>query len=272
MKKRISCLAIALLVFIFSYSQTSPNKGYASFSIGPSFPVSDFGNDDILNNSSGLAKGGQLVNFSYSRLLGKRLGITASLHGQRNPLNTGSMEKQFSQTGISQGLWFISDPNQPLPPISYTIYPNWEFEKGSWLMGSLLLGGYGEFPLGNDKIALTAKALAGLAYVSAPAIKGSSITDTATAHIEQTKSSAWGPVYSVGSGLKFDINEKLSLLTQLEYITTANLSFDDVKATLTTTRGTQGTPEFSVAQSVATGQARQTISSINLQFGIALKL
>jgi hypothetical protein len=272
MKQKICCFFSALVIFSFSYSQSPSTKGYISFSVGPAFPIGDFGSDDIKKNSSGLAKLGQAANFSWSRLLGKRLGIAAVLHGQRNPLNTRSMEKQFSKTGISQGFWLVSDLGQPLPPPSYTVYPNWKFEKGSWLKGSLLIGGYGEFPFRNNIISFVAKALAGYGYVSAPAIKGSSITDTATAHLEQTKSSACGLTYLVNGGLKIDISKNISLLTQVEYVSTAELRFDDVKATLTTTRGTPGTPGFSIAQSRITGQARQTISSLNVMAGVALKL
>jgi hypothetical protein len=182
------------------------------------------------------------------------------------------MEEQFSKTGFAQGMWTGTYPGEPPPPLPTVIYPNWKFEKQSWLLGSLLLGGYGEFPLGNEKIAFTAKAMAGAVYATAPEANGSSMTDTATASFVQTKTSALGISYSMNAGFKYDINKSVCLVTTVEYLETSNLKFDASTATFTATHGTPGSPGYSVSQAATRGEPSQTISSINLLLGIAIKL
>ena len=76
----------------------------------------------------------------------------------------------------------------------------------------------------------------------------------------------------MGGGLKVDIHKSLSFLANVEYLKTNTIKFDVVTATFTSTQGTPGTPGFAVQQSVRTGEPGQTISSINLLMGIAIKL
>ena len=271
MKQIILSLAIVLFCFPCSYSQN--NQGNIAISVGPSFPIGDFASKDIKDNASGLAKTGAAVTISYSRLSGKQLGISVDLHGQQNPLNISSMEKSFSETGISQGFWTVSDPNQPIPPGPYSVYPNWKFKKRSWLMGSLLLGGYGQFPLTQKgSISFIPKAMIGVIHVSAPRISGSSITDTATAYIEQSGSKAFGFTYSLSGGLKYDCGKKIFFLMNLGYTGTNNIRFKDITASITTTKGVFGSPDYSVQQAVVTGEGRQTISALNLLVGLGLRL
>ena len=272
MKKEASLLFFLVVTLIHVNAQAPQHKSHLEISIGPSFPVSHFAQDNINSSSSGFAKTGQAGNISYSRLIGKRLGVAASLRGQRNPLNVHSMEEEFSKFEIPQGLWTVSNPGQPLPPLPTTTYPNWKFDKQSWLLGSLLVGAYGEFPTGNKKTSFIAKALIGAIYADVPGAEGMSITDTATASFVQTETHGFGFTYSVDAGFQFDISERLSLLTTLEYMGTNNVRFDAATATFTTTHGTPGTPEYGVSQSSVRGELRQIISSINLLVGIALRL
>jgi len=272
MKKEASRLFFLAITLITVNAQAQQHKSHLEIAIGPSFPVRHFAQDNINSSSSGFAKTGQSVNISYSRLLGKRLGVAASLRGQRNPLNIHSMEEEFSKFEIPQGLWTVSNPGQPLPPLPTTTYPNWKFDKQSWLLGSLLLGAYGEFPTSNEKTSFIAKALIGAIYADVPGAEGRSITDTATASFVQTKTDSFGFTYSVDAGLKFDIAKTLSFLMTVEYTGTNNLRFDPATATFTATDGTPGTPGYSVSQSTVTGEPRQIISSVNLMVGVSIKL
>ena len=272
MKKEALLLLSLLISLVHAHTQSRQHQPHLGISIGPSFPVSHFAQDNITSSSSGFAKTGQAVSISYNRLIGKRLGLAASLRGQRNPLNIHSMEEEFSKIEVVQGFWTIGDPSQPIPPLPTTNYPNWKFDKQSWVLGSLLLGGYGEFPIGSEKTSFFAKALAGAIYAKTPRGEGISVTDTATASFVQPESSGFGFSYSVDAGVKFDISKNLSLLTSIEYTETNNLKFDAVTATFTATHGTPGTPEYSVSQSSVYGEPRQTISCINLMLGIALRL
>lgn len=269
--RNVLSVLIGLLFVVSSFSQKS-NK-YFSIVTGASFPIRDFGNDDITDEKAGVAKLGQAGSISYTQLTGKKLGFAITIQGQRSPIDTRSAEKKFSELNFNQGILSVgTDPNQPPPPSPPVKYPNWKFQKRSWLSGALLLGGYGEFTsLGSGDFSFLTKAMLGPVYAEAPQIRGSSTTDTATAVYEQTGSSAFGLAYLVSGGIKLHVNKRLYFLTSLEYMGTNKMTFDDIEATLTTTKGTPG-GGFTISQSKVTGSGKQTISTINLVVGIAIGL
>ena len=166
-----------------------------------------------------------------------------------------------------------SDPNQPPPPSPPVKYPNWKFQKRSWLSGALLMGGCGEFASTESSgFSIVTKLMLGPVYVESPEIRGSSITDTTTATYEQTSSSSFGLAYLLSGGIRLHINKRLYFLTSLEYMGTNRMKFDDIEATLTTTKGVLGEPGFIITQAKTTGSGKQTISTINMVAGIAIRL
>lgn len=271
--RKVLSLTIGLLFVFSSFSQKNSNKKSLSVLTGASLPLGNFGNDDITDDKAGVAKLGQAGSISYTQLTAKKIGFAVTIQGQRNPFNSKSAEKKFSELNFAQGFLFgTPDPNQPPPSLPVVKYTDWKFEKRSWLSGALLLGGYGEFAAtGSKGVSLITKAMLGPVYVESPAIKGSSIKDTATAVYEQTSSSSFGLAYLLSGGIRVSINKRLYFLTSLEYLGTNKMTFDDIEATLTTTKGTPG-PGFTISQSKTTGSAKQTISTINLVVGIAIKL
>lgn len=270
--RKVLSLTVGLLLVFSSFSQKNYDRKLLSIVTGGSLPIGNFGNDDITDDKAGVAKLGQAGGISYTQLTGKKIGFAVAIQGQRNPFNTKSAEKKFSELNLAQGFFTGGNPNQPPPTLPEVKYPNWEFEKRSWLTGALLMGGYGEFAPGVSKgFSFTTKAMLGPVYAESPAIKGSSVTDTATAVYEQTSSSSFGLAWLLSGGIKVNINRRLCFVTSLEYMGTNKLTFDDIEATLTTTKGTPG-PGFTISQSKATGSAKQTISTINLVAGIAIRL
>ncbi len=269
--RNVVSLMIGLLFALSSFSQK--NNKYFSVVTGASLPIGNFGNDDITDDKAGVAKLGQAGSISYAQLTGKKLGFAITIQGQRSPIDTKAAEKKFSELNFNRGILSVgTDPNQPPPPSPPVKYPNWKFEKRSWLSGALLLGGYGEFTaVGSSGFSFITKAMLGPVYAESPAIKGSSITDTATAVYEQTSSSSFGLAYLLSGGIKLHLNKRLYFLTSLEYMGTNNMTFDDIEATLTTTKGTPG-GGFTISQSKVTGSGKQTISTINLVAGIAFRL
>jgi hypothetical protein len=269
MKKIILAAIISLLTVSSSYSQTAGNRGYLGISVGPSFPVGNYGRKNLDNSASGFAKTGETVAISYAKLTGKHFGFAGILVGQLNPLDTKAMENSFSQMRIPLGIWSSSTTNPPPGP--YTTYPNWKIEKKSWLAASLLAGGYGEFSSG-DNFSFTVKAMAGVVYASSPAITGSSITDTAQAYYKQSSKSALGMSYLTSGGIKYNLSKKISLLTNVEYFATSEIRLKDIKTTITTFKGTPGSPDYSAAQSIRTADGKQTIGTVNVVVGIGISL
>ena len=140
-------------------------------------------------------------------------------------------------------------------------------------MGSLLLGGYGQFPLSKKgRFSFIPKAMMGMIHVSAPKISGSSITDTASAYVEQSGAKAFGFTYSLSGGLKYNCGKTVFFLMNLAYMGTNKIRFKDITASITTTKGVFGSPDYSVQQTGVAGEGRQTIGAVNLLIGIGLRL
>jgi len=271
MKKILLAFFLCSTQVSFVLSQTIKDGGSISLLVGPAFPTGKFSSTDLYDKSSGFAKIGESALISYSNLLSKEWGISVDILGQRNPLNTSAFENTFSQLKLYQGFSLGPDRNNP-PPVAYSVYSNWKFEKKAWLFGALLLGGNGQFAVGNStKFQLLAKTSLGMVYVKLPGLNGSSITDTATAHIEQSKSSGFGFIYSISGGLNYYLNKSVFLSSALKYVGTNEITFKDVKTTLTTIKAS-GSLGYSIQQSVTTSDGRQMMSSINLSVGVGIKL
>jgi hypothetical protein len=276
MKKILLLFSLTAFKITFVFSQRFKDKGTISISVGPALPVGKFSAKDINDNIAGFAKPGQSVSVSYSKLVSKNWGIAIDIRGQRNPLNTTALKNSLSTAKISQGIsfWSGSVTNIPPPQLTTVIYPNWQFEKKAWLYGALLLGPTGQFTVDkSNKITLITKAMIGAVYAQSPATKGSSITDTATARIEQSKSSAFGFIYSFSGGVNYSLNKKVFLSATLTYAGTNQITFKDVTSSLLTTKGSFTSPAgFSTQQLITTADGKQPISSVNLLFGIGIKL
>jgi len=75
-------MAIALLVSGVLQAQETrvktEKKSFLTLHGGPSFPVGDFGSDNMGNQYAGFAKTGYTVNLNYGYLFNKNAGLTAS--------------------------------------------------------------------------------------------------------------------------------------------------------------------------------------------------
>jgi hypothetical protein len=75
MRKRCLFISVLILHFCCGYTQLK-NKNYLDFTIGPSFPVGEYGQKDIKNNSSGFANTGEFLKISYVHQLLAVLSIS----------------------------------------------------------------------------------------------------------------------------------------------------------------------------------------------------
>lgn len=270
MKKIILVTCFFLLKGSFIYSQIN-NKTNFSIVIGPSLPVGSFAKTDLFDESAGFAKIGESVSLAFDKPFAKKISFLLNLSGQRNPINQTAFESTLSTAKIYQGFYFGSDPNNPPPQTNYTIYPDWQFEKSAWLYAALQAGGKVHFTLNRQKnIEFFVNATAGALYASSPSLKGYSITDTATAYLTQSKKQGFGFIFSVGSGLHYKLNDRYFLCSTLNYTGTNKVRFKNVTSTLTTTKGTYGTFDYSVQQSTTTANGQQNMGAINLLIGVGI--
>lgn len=261
---------ILLLNFFWSHSQTLKNKNYLDLTIGPSLPIGEYGKTDITNRSSGFANTGEFLKISYTHLLNTNFGLSAAIHGQRNPIDRKAFETSLAQADF-YGSPFASPTPNPYPTQGpYSRYGNWKFDKSSWLFGTLLLGGHGQvIPHASKNIVLLAKAMFGPVYAHAPELNGKSTSDTAVAEIKQKSSSAFGIAYLISGGVKFKLTDKIYLLTQAEYLGTNKIVFKDVETTVSSIHYSNSFPT-SASMQKSTVNGKQKIASVNLNFGIAI--
>jgi hypothetical protein len=281
MRKIFVCILFSQQILINAYSQNLKYKGYVCLSVGPSIPVGNYGSTNLSNDQAGFAAPGGNASLSYCRRISKKFGLAAEMLGQINPLNIKAMEKSFSQQKFVEP-YVTSSNGQPqtLPPPEYVSYQNWNFNKKSWWSGSLLVGGYGQFPLSKPgNISFTTKAMLGAVYLTAPSLGGSGYTDSSFAQVSQSKASAFGFAYSFGAGMNYDLNKKVCFFASAEYFATANVTFKNVTESILTAKsiivpGLVLNPGNYSERSEATviANTSQKVSALNISVGIGLKL
>jgi len=270
MKKKFFFTPGFLLVIIYSYSQEKEN--YFKVSAGPSFPFGNYSSKNLKNSKSGFAKTGQQVNISYTYKLTKKVGLTASLYAQRNPVDGKALARQFSEQDFAVPISFGNSTNTGAPqPFTSVYYSNWRFDKHAWLAASFLAGAAVELPFNkNENLSFIANAMIGIIGVKSPELQGTSTTDTTNASVHQNSASAFGVTWLVRRGVKYTITKKISLVVAADYNATNNMVFKNIKSVVTTYQYNNGLPSSS--RLTTTGYARQILQSINLNAGIAFRL
>jgi hypothetical protein len=267
MKPPLTLLSALLLGF----GCLAQHKSSLEISAGISLPAGDFADKDMPGDKSGLAKTGQTVSIAYQHLLSKKIGFAVSLSGYRNPLDVASLETSLASLPVTY-IYFSSQPGLPPPPSS--IPPrdyHWQSKKDAWLTGSLLVGPYIELPIGM-KTSFVGQVTAGAAYIQSPAVHMISVTDTVTAHLEQTDPHAISFAYALDGGIAHKLSNKISLVATLRYFGTPRAKFEDVRVTVSELQGTGGSLNFLATSSVRTTDGRQAISTINVAAGLRLSL
>lgn len=260
-------LFFLLLCFISNvYSQKDSTSNYISLSLGGNYPVGSYAATDLQKSSSGFAKAEQYFLLNWSKLESEKIGYTISLCGQRNPVDDKAMAEEFSHVMINTGAFGASTPGVPVTEAG-SYYPNWSFKQSSWLLASLQGGLYGEFPLSSLKnVKLIARLTAGAMYAKLPEQTGQSITDTSNVIIYQSKGSAIGFAYTLGTGIKYKVNKGTVFLLNINYMASSKLTFKDVSTVVTLNKGS------SINQLKYTSDASQAFKSVSLSLGIGFKL
>lgn len=233
-------LFITILAFVAITTQGFANdgKGYIGISLGPSFPIGDFGSKNINKPNAGLAGTGAVFDISFAYKLGaSNFGVTALIRGQAN-----SMDEMVFQNELRKE-----------NPGAY-----WSADIDSWTNSGIMVGGFGSFPL-SDKASFDIKAMIGLSIATVPEMN---ITGTfpgaGSFWVRQDNMSASSLAYLVGAGFKFGLGSKLYLLTNLD-IFGSNPEFVNV-----TVIGSDGSREYSTFN--------QKMTTFNLSVGLAFKL
>jgi hypothetical protein len=245
------------------------------FSPGFSIPVGSYGNKELRSSSSGFARLGPVAGLSYARQLSKTWGLVLTAYGQRNVQDPEALAKQFAKARFVNNTlvaWSQFTNPFPNPNASYSTYQNWKFEKNAWWIGGLLAGFTARYPASfNRKMFFVLKAQAGAVYVESPETKGVSTTDTAVVSFSQSSGIARGFAYALGAGIQYPVGKKFFLTANTDYLGTGSLLFKDISNTTTVAKNPGNPATATYSSTTMTGNAKQSIQSINVSVGIGLK-
>jgi len=263
---------LALLsVAIGSLAQEKKGNEYLSFTIGPSFPTGNISAKASDNHIAGFATTGVHLSGTYQYFENKQFAFTVQIKGQYIPLNRSELADEYNNKKFYSLSFWNGVP--PPPPPSYSMYNNWNFNNGGWIITSMMAGFEGTLPLKeNNQWAFTFHGLLGGTYIWTPHYKGQSTTDTSVILTDQKSNGAFGFSYQAGIGLKYSINKKMFALLQGNYTGTATFT-TSVTTTEYSTVMNQGSlggqqSTFSTFKS----DVKQTVSSVNIGVGLGFHL
>ncbi|MBK7854657.1 MAG: hypothetical protein IPJ79_06835 [Bacteroidetes bacterium] len=129
---------IALLVFVFilankAYSQEvkeeSETRFLTTIGIGPSVPLSDYGNKDLNDPSSGLAKTGLNYQICFDYLIGESFGIGTKAFYFYNPQDPDVWLNNFLQNAAPNQFFKVTTNPWEFKGIAGGLYGTFELEN-----------------------------------------------------------------------------------------------------------------------------------------------
>ncbi len=186
MKKIV--LFITMLFLVGSLWSQSSRKQYLGLSIGPSFALSDFAKTDLNDSTSGFAKTGVALNFTYAYRLSHNFGFQFMVDYSSNKLDTDKYADELMLANPTYSVQVESSQN--------------------WSSGGLFGGPFLRFPIG-DYFSLDVRGLIGYygSYSPKATIYASSIENQgqkATYYRETSR--AYGFGYLLGAGVKYRVS------------------------------------------------------------------
>ncbi|MBB2144997.1 outer membrane beta-barrel protein [Pedobacter sp. LMG 31464] len=191
MKKTLLLGLITFLYFNVN-AQTITKKSAIGISIGPSFPLGDFGDKDISNENSGLAKIGGFLGIDYSYTFSKYFGGIVSLQGRLHSVDENALSAYAVPDGTGASL---------------------SMKTTAWKTGSIMAGIFHTVPLTkNEKLNFEVRALAGLQSTSSPKIDVNVfIPGMGSFNSSQESTSVNSFTYSLGMAFKYSLDNRMAL-------------------------------------------------------------
>lgn len=233
--KKILLLSLISFVYFNVNAQTITHKSSIGITVGPSFPLGDFGSKDLGNSQSALAKVGGFLGIDYSYRFSKYFGAIVSAQGRIH----GVDEKALAAYAVPEGTG---------ASLSIT--------TSTWRMGAIMAGVFQVVPLTKDeKLNLEVRALGGYQSTSSPKMDVKiSIPGMGSFQSTQESESVGSFAYVVGAGLKYSLSPSIALKLSGDY------------------NGAQ--PKFTVttypADAPVTQKVKQSVGAFNVGVGLAI--
>lgn len=233
--KKFLLLGLILGAFFKVNAQTTASKSSIDISVGPSFPVGEFGNKDLGSNGAGLAKVGGFLTIDYGYRFSKHFGAIVSVQGRIYGVDENALRGLAVPEGTGAGL---------------------SVETGIWKMANAMVGVFQVVPLSKDeKLNLEVSALAGYQSTSSPKLNVRiTVPGMGSFQNEQKSETAGALAYAVGAALKYNLSANVALKLRGDYL--------------------GGKPKFSVTtypeNAPVTESVGQNIGTFNLGIGLSI--
>ncbi len=272
--KRIILLVPCLFVLSVLMAQQNSLHPFIFLHAGTAIATDNLGKKVINDNKSGFGTVGYYAAAGMDIPLNNKIGFFAELNSQLIPVARQSMAAQLNQTSFYQGLYAFSTT---LPPgvtlLNARQYPNWTVMKSDWRSASLILGITRKIPLSEKaKLTLIIKGGIGLLYARSPELYGESITDSASAMVQQNSNKAMGFASRLGLSIEHHLTSKIKIRFNDDFDLSSSIRFKDITAVTTTTQGSYGSPNFIITKSWVSGTLIQQVNALHLSLGIAYAL
>ncbi len=232
--------AFIAVIFLFSVTQFNSfaqDKGYLALSLGPSFPVGNFGSNDLNNEKAGLAKLGTITDFSFAYRFGKNIGLAAMLRWQSNGINTDAL---------------LTEAKNIDPTIT------WKVTSENWKLNGILAGIYSSFPVGTSSTCFEVRTMIGYMSATLPQYSLSGTYNGVTLISKVNSQSTSTVAFLLGAGFRLSAGKKVSILMNVDY-SVATAEF--IHVSNTTNFGSSSNFDF-----------KQEMKTVNMGFGIGLRL
>jgi len=195
MRKIFLILFISTVHLVFGQAE----KQYISLAVGPSFTLDDFARTDINDSTSGWAKTGVALEFTYAYRLTHNFGLQLQVNYSSNKFDNFAYRDALDAA-------YNLDPDSPDTLFVVESTSNWS-------NGGLLIGPYLRFPL-SESLSWDIRATAGFYGVSSPDITlKANISSGGTLKDYYHKGGrGYAFAYSVGTGFKYALSKYYLML------------------------------------------------------------
>ncbi len=187
MRARILLLIVFFLMGQGLFAQ-SGKRHFTSISAGVSIPLGDFAKTDLQDSTSGFAKTGVNIQFTYAYRITHNFGVQGQITYNSNAFNYLKCQSALKE----------ANPD----------YNNSVEANSTWSSGGILIGPYLRFPF-TDQLSWDVRALFGLygAYSPNLIIHATEVGTTETAEYQIDGGNAMGFGYSLGTGFKYQFSK-----------------------------------------------------------------
>lgn len=194
-------LLVVFLIIGFLVSGQTTNRNYIGLSVGPSFPMGDFGKSVLTDSSSvfptdgaGFAKTGVAIVVSYAYRITHNFGVQALITYSSNNIDNTKYRNELER-----------------------LYPEWSVSVESsrgWSGGGIMVGPYLRFPL-TDRFSWDLRGLFGFYGASTPRVTVRATLqedESQKKEFRRNSGNDFSYCYSFGTGFKYEFNKYYLLI------------------------------------------------------------